>query len=269
MKKRLSYTIPAISLTFLITAILISAFFSHKIYAIAQSRVDEIIEILDDRQRNTGDYKALAYIQNSEEGHEDVLYESVIYRRDADDAFVILFTRPREEAGKCYLRLEDNLWFYDPTTGRWERRTERENIVGTNSRRSDFDESRLAEEYDATFVANETLGSFNVYHLKLQAKENIDVAYPIVELWVDADTINILKQQEFSLSGRLMRTSYYPIWKRVYSESKGDYVYYPEEIRIFDEIEEGNSTIVKIDSIDLSSLSTNIFTKAWLESQSR
>lgn len=243
--------------------------FSIDLFAISQARTDEIINIIDDRQRNTGDYKALCYIQNSEEGHEDVLYESVIYRRDSDDAFVILFTRPRDEAGKCYLRIEDNLWFYDPTTGKWERRTERESIVGTNSRRSDLDESRLSEEYNATFVAEESLGRYQVYHFKLEAKQNIDVAYPIIEIWVDTETLNILKAQDFALSGRLMRTSYYPSWKRVYSESKGDYVYYPEEIRIFDEIETGNSTIIKIDSVDLRSLEANIFTKAWIEAQSR
>ena len=35
-----------------------------------------------------------------------------------------------------------------PTVGKWERRTERERIAGTDSRRADFDESRLAEEYE-------------------------------------------------------------------------------------------------------------------------
>ena len=63
----------------------------------------------------------------------------VVYRRDADNKFIILFTKPKEEAGKGYLKIDKNLWMYDPNTGKWERRTERERIAGTNSRREDFD----------------------------------------------------------------------------------------------------------------------------------
>ena len=38
-------------------------------------------------------------------------------------------------------------------------------------------------------------------------KDGVDVAYPIVKLWVDKATGNDLKRQDFALSGRLMRTS--------------------------------------------------------------
>ena len=38
-----------------------------------------------------------------------------------------------------------------------------------------------------------------------------------------------------------MRTSYYPKWKKVYSESKKADVWYPEEIRFYDEVEKANS----------------------------
>ena len=48
----------------------------------------------------------------------------------------------------------------------------------------------------------------------------MDVAYPVVKLWVDKATGNVLKRQEFALSGRLMRTLYYPKWKKLFSESK-------------------------------------------------
>jgi hypothetical protein len=97
----------------------------------------------------------------------------------------------------------------------------------------------------------------------------VDVAFPQVELWVDQATQNILKRQELALSGRLMRTAYYPRWKKVLSPSKGSEVWYPEEMRFFDEIEKGNSTLVLIKEIDLRPLESNLFTKAWLESRSR
>jgi hypothetical protein len=102
------------------------------------------IKTVDERQRNSGDYRSEAYIEQKEKGKVAVVYEAVIYRRSQDQRFIILFTKPKSSQGQGYLRVDKNLWFYDPAVGKWERRTERERIGGTNSRRSDFDESRLA-----------------------------------------------------------------------------------------------------------------------------
>jgi outer membrane lipoprotein-sorting protein len=228
-----------------------------------------IIRAIDERQRNQGDWKALCYMEQKEKGKTDVVYELVVYRRDLANQQLFLFTKPKSEAGKGYLRLEKNLWFYDPGVGRWERRTERERIGGTETRRGDLDESKLAEEYDATYVGEEKLGAYQVHKIELKVKPNVDVAFPIVRLWVDQPTNNILKRQELALSGRLMRTAYYPRWKKIYSESKKGDVWYPEEMRFFDEIEKANATHIVIQQIDLRALDANIFTKAWLESKSR
>ena len=76
-------------------------------------------------------------------------------RRDADEKLMLLFTKPQTEAGKGYLRIDKNLWYYDPSIGKWERRTDRERIAGTDSRREDFDQSKLAAEYDPAFEDEE------------------------------------------------------------------------------------------------------------------
>jgi hypothetical protein len=227
-----------------------------------------VVRTIDQRQRNSGDWKALCYMEAKEKDKTDVVYEMVVYRRDADEKMLFLFLAPKSEQGKGYLRLEKNMWFYDPGTGRWERRTERERIGGTDSRRQDFD-SRLAEEYDATWEADEKLGKYDAHRLLLKVKPGVDVAFPVIRLWVDAATNNVLKRQEMALSGRLMRTSYYPRWKKVYSDSKRDDVWYPEEMRFYDEIEKANQTLILIKQIDLRLLDANLFTKAWLESKSR
>ena len=237
--------------------------------ALAQDEIHRILTTIDERQRNTGDYKSLAYIESREKGKDEVVYEAVVYRRDADDNLMILFLKPKSEQGKGYLRIDENLWMYDPTVGRWERRTERERIAGSDSRRADFDESRLAEEFDATYGGTEALGKFTTDKLLLKAKDGIDIAYPIVHLWVQKETLNVLKRQDFALSGKLMRTAYYPKWQKVFSESKGEDVWYPKEMRFFDEVEKGNRTTVVLREVDLRPLEANIFTKAWLESKSR
>ena len=182
---------------------------------------------------------------------------------------MIIFTAPKSSAGQGYLRLDKNLWFYDPSVGKWERRTERERIGGTNSRRSDFDESRLAEEYDPKDEGEETLGKYHATKLFLTGKPGLDLAFPTIRLWVDKDTKNVLKRQEYALSGKLLRTSYYPKWKKIFSPSKKADVWYPEEMRFFDEVEKANSTLILIKAVDPNALPANLFTKAWLESKSR
>jgi outer membrane lipoprotein-sorting protein len=236
---------------------------------LSQDQMIAMLTRVDDRQRNNGDYKTICYVEQKEKNKTDRVFQLVVYRRDEDDKLMMLFLKPKSEAGKGYLRLDKNLFLYDPSTGKWDRRTERERIGGTDSRRSDFDESRLAEEYAPSYVAEEKLGKFSVHHLKLVAKKDADVAYPLVEAWVDQKTGNLLKIQQFALSKKLMRTTYYPKWKRKYSESKGAHVYYPKEIRIFDEVQKGNRTTVVLKSIDLNTLDKNMFTKAWLESKTR
>ena len=233
---------------------------------LSPAELAEVVKTIDDRQRNSGDYRALAYLEQKEKDKTDTAREAVLYRRSDDQKLMILFTKPKGEAGKGYLRLEKNLWSYDPTTGKWDRRTERERIAGTDSRRADFDESRLAEEYTATFAGEGRLGDFDTWIVDCKVKPGVDVAFPVLKLWVDQASGNVLKRQEFALSGRLMRTSYYPSWKKLYSESKRADVWYPGEIRIYDEVEKTNSTVVVFKSVDLRPLESNIFTKAWLAS---
>lgn len=237
--------------------------------ALDAKQTADLIALVDDRQRNTGDYASTVFIDQKEKDGTAKAFEARVYRRDADDKWMILFTKPKAEAGKGYLRLEKNLFLYEPALGKWERQTERASIAGTNSRRDDFDESRLSEEYTAQFVADETLGKFKVHRVKLTAKPKVEVANPIVELWIDQDTKNILKRQESALSGKLLRTSFYPSWDKMFSKSKKADVYVPKEIRVFDEVEKGNNTTIALSNVKLDPLEANMFTKAWIEAQSR
>jgi hypothetical protein len=237
--------------------------------ALSTPEMVELLKAVDDRQKNNGDWRAGAYLEQKEKDKVDVVYETEYYRRSQDQKFMILFTKPKSSAGQGYLRIDKNLWFYDPSVGKWERRTERERIGGTNSRRSDFDESRLAEEYDPTDEGEEKLGAYTAQKLLLKGKSGLDLAFPKIRIWIDKDTKNVLKRQEYALSDRLLRTSYYPKWKKVYSQSKKAEVYYPEEIRFYDEVEKANQTLVLIRAVDLHALPANLFTKAWLESKSR
>ena len=236
--------------------------------ALSEDEMLKIIQEVDARQKAVGDWKAHAFLQQKQKDKEDVVYESVFFRRGADKKFMFLVLAPKTEAGQGYLQVDDNLWMYSPRTGKWERVTERDRIMGTDGRRQDFDESRLADEYTPSFLGDGQIKKYETWRIRLTVKSGKDVAWPIIDLEIDKASGNVLKRQEFSLSDKLMRTTMYPRWVQVKDPSGKD-VWYPEQIYLFDEVEKGNQSIVKIDAVDLSELPRNIFTKAWLESKSR
>lgn len=247
-------------------------------WALNEDETKKVIALVDERQRNTGDYNSGVVIEEWEKKKEDKAkdpydlkkaFEARVYRRDADDQLIILFTKPKAEAGKGYLRKDKTLLLYEPALGKWERQTERASIAGTGSRRDDFDESRLVEEYASQFIGDEKLGKYQVHRIKLTAKSGVDVASPILELWIDQDSKNIMKREEFALSGKLMRRMLYPGWEKMFSKSKGADVYVPKEIYVYDMLEDEKLTKVKLVTVNLDPLEKNMFTKAWIESQSR
>src|SRR5215510_14543747 len=77
--------------------------------ALDAPEMKKLLEVIDDRQRNGGDYKSLVYLEQKEKDKADTVREALVYRRDADDKLMILFTKPKIEQGKGYLRIDKNL----------------------------------------------------------------------------------------------------------------------------------------------------------------
>lgn len=236
---------------------------------LTKQEMGKLLSELDERARSMGDYKAVVYMEQKKKGQPDLVYQGVTYRREAEEKFIFLFTKPKTEAGKGYLRIDRNLFLYDPSAGRWERRTERARIGGTDSRRQDFDVKNLARDYEPSYAGEDKLGKFEVHHLRLKAKKEAKVPFPVMEVWLDKETNNILKQQDFASSGKLLRTLYFPSWEKVFSKKKKGHVHFPREIRIFDELDKGAQTIIVLQKVVVEDLPDNVFTKAWLQRRSR
>ena len=118
------------------------------------------------------------------------------------------------------------------------------------------------------YVGAEQLQKYPVHRLKLTAKAGAATPVPVVHLWIDRERRLLLKQQDATGAGKLLRTIYFPKWKTVQGE-QGRRMSVPEEVIIYDEIEKGTRTLLANRAVDLAPLAPNIFTKAWLESRSR
>ena len=118
-----------------------------------------------DRQRTFGDQDFTAVMTMISEDPEDGVERMVVqqFRRDADDAFLILFRDPAVQRGQGYLRQGDNLWFYDPESRKFSHTSLKEAFQGTDARNSDFGEVSFAEDYAVREIGEGTLGKYAVW----------------------------------------------------------------------------------------------------------
>ena len=236
---------------------------------LAQHECDLLVEKADAARERIGDFRASVYTEYSAKEQPTVVRELLVYSKEAGSKMILLFSKPRAEQGKGYLLVDRNLWFYDPSLGRWERRTDRDRVGGSSVNRSDFDAPHFTKLYDASCEQPEKVGVTEAYRITLRAKPTVEVAFPILRMWLEKGTYNELKREQYPLSGKLMRTDFYSKWKKIFSDAKGGDILYPTEMRYFDELIPGASTLAVVKSVDLSPITPNTFTKAWLEGKSR
>jgi hypothetical protein len=137
-----------------------------------------------------------------------------------------------------------------------------ENFQGSDARMSDFGTSTLDDDYEILSVSEGTLGNFEVFVLELEARHN-EVTFPYLKFWVTKDNFLILKSEDYSVTSRLLRTSYYPRYTRA-----GD-AYIPTQIILIDELVDGKKTTMNFEEVSIAPLPNSVFTKAYVERVSR
>jgi hypothetical protein len=118
-------------------------------------------------------------------------------------------------------------------------------------------------DYDIAAWEEGMLGKYPVYVLSLKAKNN-EVSYPTLKLSVRTDKPLVLKEEDYSLSDRLMRTVLYP---PKYIEVAGRTVY--SQILIQDELNKGEKSQLTISDVSVANLPDATFSKAFLGQSSR
>jgi outer membrane lipoprotein-sorting protein len=184
------------------------------------------------------------------------------FRRDSEDTFLMLIESPATMLGQGYLRVEDNLWFYDPESRNFSHSSMKERFSGSDARNSDFGASSYREDYRVVAVEEGRLGSYDVYILDLEATSN-EVTYAAQRLWVTRDPYLPLKIEDYSEAGRLMRTSLFPSYTRA-----GE-TYVATTMIFVDELVDGRKTRIDVTDVSAAPLPDTIFTKAYVERVNR
>jgi len=205
------------------------------------------------------DYSSVYTIVSEKPGENPSTTQIRLFRRDAQDQFLILIQKPEKQKGQGYLKIDDNVWFYDPESGNFSHSTIKENIQNTKAKNSDMKRYTLAEDYDVTSSAEGKLGAFDVWILDLKAKNN-EVSYQRIRLTIRKDKPLPLKEEDFSVSNKLMRTMLYlPTYINVGSKT------IPAKIKIVDELNKGEQSLMTISDVVVGKLPDSTFTKAFLE----
>jgi len=199
----------------------------------------------------------------SEKPDEDTSVTQVkMFRRDKTDQFVLLILQPEVQKGQGYLQLEDNIWFYDPESRKFSHSSLRENIQGSDAKNSDLKEPSLAEDYSVDTWSEGTLGKYQVYILDLTAL-NDETSYPKMKIWIRKDINIVLKVENYGLSGRLMRTVYYPNYIKIGGKML------PSRILLKDELKIGEKTQLTMKDVSIADIPDYVFTKSYLEKVNR
>jgi outer membrane lipoprotein-sorting protein len=206
------------------------------------------------------DYSAVYDIVSEEPGEKPSTTQVKIFRRDQRDQIVILIRKPEAQRGQGYLKIDDNVWFYDPESGNYSHSTMKENINGSQAKNSDFKKYSFAEDYEVLKAEEGKLGAFPAWILTLKSS-NAEVSYQNIRLTVRKDKPIPLKEEDFSVNGRSMRTIYYlPTYVQA-----GDKLV-PAKLKIVDEVNKGKQSVLTISDVYVGKLEDKYFQKTFLES---
>ncbi len=188
--------------------------------------------------------------------------KEIIYRRDKDDAFLMLTLEPESRKGQGMLRVDNNMWRYDPTSRKFTHTTLKDQYEDTTVRNNDFRRSQRALDYSVTSLTSGTLGKYNVWIAELKAN-NDEVPFPYIKMWIDKEHTVVLKVEEYSLSKKLLRTSYYTNYVQIGAS-------YVPTVQIFqDGLIPEKRTQVTYTNISTKPVPDDVFTKNYLERMSQ
>lgn len=240
----------------------LGALFAFALASAQTPNFGDTLKLIDQRSNFQADLSATVALDTKDPSAGDDSRQVKMFRRDADDLFLLLIERPATQLGQGYLQTADGLWFYDPESRQFTFTSTSESFEGSDANNDDFGASNLAGDYEVTDSSEGTLGDFSVWILELKAK-NDEVTYPFKKIWVSKDDSLLLKSEGYSLNERLLRTSYYPSYTRA-GES-----YIANKMIFADALVEGKTTSITLTDVSTTAIPDSVFTKAYVERVNR
>lgn len=220
----------------------------------------KLLESTDDTLAYHGDYSATIslVVEKPNKPKENLQYK--IFQRTDKDLMTIVQLFPEADKGNGYLMDGDNIWAYDPISRKFTHTSVKEALGDSDVKIDDINqrEDRWRKNYNITGYEENTLGKFPVYVVTVEAKTT-DPSYAKSVFYIRKDIPLILKEEDYSGSGRLMRTILIPKYTKVPAG------YVSTQVILRDELNKGENTQQIISDLTFDALPDRIFTKAYLE----
>ena len=219
-----------------------------------------IMDKTDDALAYHGDYSATISLVIEKPGKPKENIQFKIFARTDSDKMTMVQLFPESDKGKGYLRDGDNIWAYDPISRKFTHSSLKEALGDSDIKIDDVnqEENQWRKHYEVTELKEGTLGKYPVDIVTLHAITT-KPSYALVTYYVRKDIPLLLKQEDFSSSGRLMRTTLCPKYTKVPAG------YVASQAIIRDELNKGESTQQIISDLTFDKLPDTIFSKAYLE----
>ena len=225
-----------------------------------QEKAYRLMESTDDVLAYHGDYSATITltIEKPNKPKENLQYK--VFQRTDDQLMTVVQLFPEADKGNGYLINGDNIWAYDPISRKFSHTSIKEALGDSDVKLDDIDRSKESwrKNFSVENYQEGMLGKFPVYIVTLKAKTN-DPSYAKVVYNIRKDIPLILKEEDFSGSGRLMRTILIPKYSKVPAGYVG------VQLIMKDELNKGENTQQVVSDLLFDKLPDYIFTKSYLE----
>lgn len=220
----------------------------------------KIMESTEDVLAYHGDYSATISLVVEKPGKPKENLQYKIFQRVDDELMTMVQLFPEADKGVGYLINGDNIWAYDPIGRKFTHTSIKEALGDSDVKLDDVEQGKAKwrKNYDVDSFTEGTLGKFPVYIITLKAKTT-EPSYAKSTYYIRKDIPLTLKEEDFSGSGRLMRTILVP----KYSKVPAGYV--AVQMILKDELNKGENTQQIVSDLTFDKLPDNIFTKAYLE----
>ena len=230
---------------------------------ISQADSEKAFKIMEDTEDTLayhGDYSATVSLVVEKPGKPKENLQFKVFERTDNKLMTMVQLFPEADKGKGYLRNDDNIWSYDPISRKFTHTSIKEAIGDSDIKLDDVEQSKQKwrNNYEVEAYEQGTLGKFPVHIITLKAKTS-EPSYAKSKYYIRTDIPLMLKEEDFSGSDRLMRTTLLP----KYSKVPAGYV--PMQIIMRDELNVGEQTQQVISDLTFDALPDKIFTKAYLE----
>lgn len=191
------------------------------------------------------------------------IMELIIYSKGLDQA-AIEYTAPAREKGTRFLKIEDNLWIYMPSTEKVMKISGhmlRQSMMGSDFSYEDSVRNESLEEmFRAEIVGEEEMAGRPCHVLRLESKKQ-DVSYPYMKLWVDKEWMIPIKEELMALSGKVIKEVILGEVKQFGSR------YIPTRIVMRDLLRKDTSTEILLKDVrfELELSEDLVFSRRWLE----